>query len=160
MSVNLEDAWNFCYVLPQEPTNVDDVLLVVTNCLQMGWCKSPPFFCAVSETASRDIIMSLLQESSLPSHQFETQMLPSPEDRNPQTDLISLFACNAPSNRLSAAAIFINLTEVFADDFIGATNTNSSLDHLHNFSCAMLTGIHSFFPTLSITGHQGEDPIS
>ena len=77
MSVNLEDAWNFCYVLPQlvEPTNIDDVLLVVPNCLQMGWCESPPFFCAASETTARDIIMSLLQEeSSLPSHQFETLM--------------------------------------------------------------------------------------
>jgi hypothetical protein len=49
LATNNADAWNFCYVLPQfEPVeNVEDTLLVVPNCLQMGWCESPPFlFCA------------------------------------------------------------------------------------------------------------------
>ena len=38
LAVNDDDAWNFCYVLPQfEPTaNIDDTLIVVPNCLQMG----------------------------------------------------------------------------------------------------------------------------
>jgi len=43
MAVNEEDAWNFCYVLPQaEPvTNIEDILIVVPSCLEMGWCESP-----------------------------------------------------------------------------------------------------------------------
>jgi hypothetical protein len=49
--------------------------------------------------------------------------------------------------------------EVFVDDFIGMTN-NASLLHLTQLSRAMFHGIHSIFPPLSITGHDGEDPIS
>ena len=39
------DTWNFCYVLPSltHCTSLDDIEIVVSNCLQMGWCKSPPF---------------------------------------------------------------------------------------------------------------------
>ena len=53
LAVNDKDAWAFCYVLPQftPVTNIEDTLIVVPNCLQMGWCESPPFFCAASETA-------------------------------------------------------------------------------------------------------------
>ena len=78
LAVSDENAWNFCYVLPSfEPVaDIDDTLIVVPNCLQMGWCESPPFFCAASETA-RDVIDSLLQEVNLPAHQFEDQMLDS-----------------------------------------------------------------------------------
>ena len=60
MSVSEEDAWNFCYVLPSinTLTSLDDTEIVVPEALQMGWCKSPPFFCAGTETA-RDIIATL-----------------------------------------------------------------------------------------------------
>ena len=46
-------AWNFAYVLPpdQPATAVE---LVVSTSLQMGWIKSPPYFCTASETA-RDV---------------------------------------------------------------------------------------------------------
>lgn len=76
MSVSEEDMWNFCYVLPllEPPQLLDDIEIVVPNCLQMGWCESPPFFSAASKTA-RDIIMSLLAETTLPEYPFETQML-------------------------------------------------------------------------------------
>ena len=76
MAVNEEDAWNFCYVLPQAEAveNIEDILIVVPNCLQMGWCESPPFFCAASETA-RDVIEALLEEVNLPAHPFEDQMV-------------------------------------------------------------------------------------
>ncbi len=46
------EEWNFAYMLPQEegqPTT-----LVVPTSLQMGWVKSPPYFCAATET-SRNI---------------------------------------------------------------------------------------------------------
>ena len=69
------------------------------------------------------------------------------------------FTTESALDRLTAAASFINITEVFVDDFISATN-NPDPDHLQHFSCAMLHGIHSFFPPPEISGHQGEDPIS
>lgn len=146
MAVNDENAWNFCYVLPSDDHNddIDDILIVVPNCLQMGWCESPPFFCAASETA-RDVIEALLQEVTLPIHPFEDKMLDAARD--------------AAFNRLSAAAAYVNLVEVFVDDFIGATN-NSNIAHLEHFSRAMLFGVHSVFPPPEITGHQGQDPVS
>ena len=149
IAVNDEDAWNFCYVLPSNEAvkDLNDVKLVVPNSLQMGWCESPPFFCAATETA-RDVIETLLLEVTnskhfLPSHDLEHAMLHRSE----------------AVNRLTAAASYVNLIEVFVDDFIGATN-NRNIDHLTNLSRAMLHGIHSIFPPPASTGHVGEDPIS
>ena len=146
MAVNNHDAWNFCYVLPHinPSTKVEDALIVVPNCLQMGWCESPPFFCAASETA-RDVIEALLAETSLPPHAFEDTMMQGNTDD--------------PSARLAGAIQYVNLVEVFVDDFIAATNEISE-DHLRKFSRAMLLGVHSVFPPPAFTGHQGEDPIS
>jgi hypothetical protein len=146
MAVNEEDAWNFCYVLPQAEavTNIEDILIVVPSCLQMGWCESPPFFCAASETA-RDVIEALLEEVNLPAHPFEDQMVKDAKE--------------SAMSRLQAAAAFVNLVEVFVDDFVGATN-NSDRTHLQHFSRAMLYGVHSIFPPPDVTGHHGQDPIS
>ena len=71
MIVSDNDAWNFCYVIPNDDPNatIDDTSIVVPNSLQMGWCESPPFFCAATETA-RDVIQQLLQVQ-LPKHPFE-----------------------------------------------------------------------------------------
>ena len=71
MVVSTEDAWNFCYIIPNEDpdASLDDTRIVVPNALQMGWCESPPFFCTASETA-RDVIASLL-DTDLPPHIFE-----------------------------------------------------------------------------------------
>ena len=142
MNVSEEDAWSFCYVMPtlDPPTSLDDVQIVVPNCLQMGWCESPPFFCAASETA-RDVIATLLAETALPPHELEHHMLDGAE------------------MRLHAATSFSNLVEVFVDDFIAATNQTTK-EHLQHFSRAMLAGVHSIFPPPSITHHQGEDPVS
>jgi len=77
MAVNDDNAWDYCYVLPCIDPNIDidDIKIVVTNSLQMGWCESaPPFFCAASETA-HDVIEFLLQEVTLPEHPFENKML-------------------------------------------------------------------------------------
>eukprot|EP00957_Ditylum_brightwellii_P032451 2459025-Ditylum_brightwellii.AAC.1 len=38
--VHPDDAWNFCYVLPQTlDAPEDNILLVVPTALQMGWCE-------------------------------------------------------------------------------------------------------------------------
>ena len=142
MAVSEADAWNFCYVMPSDDENtpLDDIKIVVPTCLQMGWCESPPFFCAASETA-RDIIMALLSETSLPAHKFEDMMMQEAE------------------TRLQAASHVVNILEVFVDDFIAATNDLTG-EHLRHFSRAMLTGVHSVFPPPRISGHHGEDPVS
>ena len=86
LGVNDSDAWNFCYVLPKDGgyDNIDDTLIVVPNCLQMGWTESPPYFCTASETA-RDVIQEVLLPNmkDLPKHYLEDLMLPDqPLDAN------------------------------------------------------------------------------
>ena len=139
-----DEAWNFCYVMPQQTlsTSIDNTQIVVPNSLQMGWCESPPLFCAVTETA-RDVIESLLQCSNLPQHKFEYQMLERAEN----------------VHRLQAAAQAVNLLEVFVDNFIAATNDTSS-SNLTTFSKAILHDIHSVFLPPEVSTHQGENPIS
>ena len=102
--VNAEDAWNFCYVIPntQATTNLDNTKIVVPNSLQMGWCESPPFFCAASETG-QDVIASLLQ-TNLKKHPFEQKMLPSTFSTLPE----------APTADLTSVATLI---EVYVDDY-------------------------------------------
>ena len=126
LRVSNEDAWNFCYTMPSQTTtdNIDETEIIVPNSLQMGWCESPPLFCAVTETA-RDVIDDLLRQTTLPSHKYEHQMMD-----NAQTGL-----------RLQAAIQTTNLLEVFVDDFIGMTN-NTSTSHLQTFSKAILHGIY------------------
>jgi hypothetical protein len=144
MAVNDRDAWNFCYVLPStsKRNTIDETKIVVPNSLQMGWCESPPFFCAGSETV-RDVIETLLQDKDLPPHKFEADML------------ISATTKMLPKPTTHG----VTLVEVFVDDFIGATNIGN-LKHLLHTSRAMLHGFHSIFPPPDITNHNGEDPIS
>ena len=142
LAVNDIDAWNFCYVLPALTVlvDLDETEIVVPNSLQMGWCESPPLFCAASETA-RDIIQTLLN-SNLPSHPFED---------------IMLRACS--TERIPPPLRPHTIIEVYVDDFIAGSNVIDRL-HLQHVSRAMLHGIHAIFPPPSVTKHCGEDPIS
>ena len=145
MMVSEQDAWNFCYVLPSlDPDQpLDQIEIVVPSSLQMGWCESPPYFCAATETA-RDVIDNLLSSDiELPHHRFLPKMLE-------QGDRL---------HRLEAAAFTTNLLEVFVDDFCAMTN-NLSKENLTKFSKAIIHGIHSVFPPPEVTSHPGEDPIS
>ena len=145
VAVSDDAAWNFCYAMPQteeNDTNLDNINIVVPNSLQMGWCESPPFFCAVTETA-RDVMEQLLTQTNLPPHKFEHIMLSNTEAHT----------------RLTAAAACVNLLEVFVDDFMAVTNDRNT-SHLEHFSRAMLHGVHSVFPPPEISKHKGEDPIS
>jgi hypothetical protein len=49
--------------------------------------------------------------------------------------------------------------EVYVNDFIQAAQTTDP-DRLLHMSHAILHGIHSVFPPPSVTGHDGEDPVS
>ena len=149
VKVNDADAWHFCYVLPTlTPTDsLDDVEIVIPNSLQMGWCESPPFFCAVTETA-RDIITSIVKRP-LPPHPFETKMLPPTSPDEPTRTLL-------PSE---ISQEICTLIEVYVDDFVGMTNSQQRA-YLRQLSRAMLHGIHSLFPPPAVTGHCGADPVS
>ena len=100
-------------------------------------------FCDVSETA-HDVIASILQELHLPPQTFKDKM-------------------QGPTNAstygwLNTATTSVNLTEVFVDDSISATN-NTNWEHLTHLSCAMLHGINYISPPTEVSGNQGEDPI-
>jgi len=144
MAVGNEDAWNFCYVLLSENDNIDmdEIEIVIPNAVQMGWCESPPFFCAASETA-RDTIQALLEMDCLPEHIFEGKMMDSTH-----------FA-----EGITLDDGTITVIEVFIDDFIRMTNGNTEA-HLRYVSRAMLHGVHSIFPPPDASGHDGEDPIA
>eukprot|EP00957_Ditylum_brightwellii_P187042 14244709-Ditylum_brightwellii.AAC.1 len=45
MTVNDDDTWNFCCVLPtlKDMIYLDDIEIVIPNSLQMEWCKSLSF---------------------------------------------------------------------------------------------------------------------
>ena len=139
--------WNFAYVLPPAPGQAaDDVELVVPSALQMGWCESPAFFCAASETA-RDVAEDRCREpvGSLPAHSLEAFMLPPqrwPEGQGPerQGDL---------HRRL----------EVYVDDFCALAQT-TNVRELRHISRALLHSIHEVFPPPAISGRGEDDSIS
>ena len=146
MVVHQQDAWNFCYTIPPATKNtpLDDLEIVIPDSLQMGWCESPPLFCAATETA-RDVIQFLI-ENNLPEmtpHAMEKQMMQNNK----------LHIHTKPTK--SATTI----TEVYVDDFCAGTN-NLEYKHLLQLSRAILHGIHSIFPPTAITNHNGGDPIS
>ena len=145
MVVPEDDEWNFAYVLPKaspdEPTQ-----LVIPSSLQMGWCDSPAYFCAASETA-RDVAETLAAqpEGSLDEHPLEGMML-RPQDW-PELEIEQ------------TSEKFTKLLEVYIDDFIQLAQTTDP-HKLRHLSRAVLHGIHSVFPPTQVTGHAGEDPVS
>ena len=163
--VNGSDAWNFAYVLPpltNKHVEIDDTDLVIPTSLQMGWCESPPFFCASSETA-RDVIQSLLTgDSTLPHHPLEALML-SEITQVLKPDVDGHLSGGKQRHTASAAHLpnttSVDLIEVFVDDFIAATNAQN-LPHVRHISRAMLHGVHTIYPPPQITKHTGADPIA
>ena len=97
--------------------NIEEIEVVVPNYLQMGWCESPPFLCAASDTA-RDIIDTLLHEVNLPHHSFEEQMI-AYQTKNQRI-------------RLKSSVTYKSLVEVFVYEFIAGTS-NPPLSHLTHF---------------------------
>ena len=145
MAINHNEAWNFCYVIPSLTPlkSIDDIELVVPNSLQMGWCKSPHFFCFTTETA-RDIISQLCEAMALPAHAFKNIMLQD---------------CDELPDQVQQIQKLLTIIEIFVDDFIAASN-HLSKDHLRHVSRAMQHGIHLIFPPPEKTIHFRFDPIS
>lgn len=147
IKVSNDDAWNFCYALPVEkPTaSLDNIEIVVPNSLQMGWCESPPFFCASTETA-RDVMSTIFARDDLPYHEMENIML-------------SILHPILDHSITQEAVVATKLLEVFVDDFVGMANA-TNLPHFRQLSRAMLHGVHSIFTPPHISNHDGGDPIS
>ena len=145
MVVPEEAEWNFAYVLPKMHPD-EPVQLVIPSSLQMGWCDSPAYFCAASETA-RDVAEKLTTTpvGSLDQHPLEHYLVPP--DKWPEQEIEQ------------HAAKFTHLLEVYIDDFIQLAQTQDPTQLTH-LSRALLHAIHAVFPPPAITGHAGEDPIS
>jgi len=67
-----DDCYNFAYVLPQKPG--EPTRIVVPSAVQMGWVESPPYFCAVTETARDLTEFHIRNNTELPADPIETQM--------------------------------------------------------------------------------------
>jgi hypothetical protein len=155
MCVPQADELQFCYVLPQLPTDDpnSDIMIVVPAALQMGWTSSPAFFCAATETG-RDIADFLRTQPTLPPHPLEHHMV-DPIDPK----LLHLPIVHDQLTTSAGAAAFQSLFEVYVDDYC-ALLQSSDPDIIRHHSRALLHAIHQVFPPPSATGHAGEEPIS
>lgn len=135
------EEWNFAYVLPPRPGMPTQ--LVIPTSLQMGWIKSPPYFCAASETA-RDVAEQYMQLplGSLHPHKF----LPLTELVNDINDL--------PQSGADTDDCHFML-EVYMDDYIGLV-IPTSREQLQHYANSIMYGIHDIFPPSA----DAEDPIS
>jgi hypothetical protein len=130
------------YVLPQEEGK--PVKIVVQTLLQMGWVKSPPYFCTAMETlwavATEYIKMPT---NFLESHKFEKYVVGAPKyDALPkmQQDMQG----------------FLYMVKVYVDDFMSLVIPVSQ-DQLQHVTNTEMHGIHDIFPPDAI---DCKDPIS
>ena len=135
------EEYNFCYVLPQLHPDAP-IQIVVPSSLQMGWKYSPPYFCAVTETA-RDVAEELANQPELAAHPFENITMSA-------DDALKLHQLQHPqhwnTDDLHHHMQELNkLLEVFVDDFCGAIQSTDPAVLLHH-SRALLHAIHSVFP--------------
>jgi len=136
-----DDCYNFAYVLPQGPG--EPTRIVVPSAVQMGWVESPPYFCAVTETA-RDLTEFHLQHNTaLPADPIEKQMDVQHVPFRARAD--------TPSRCL----------QVYVDDFCLAATQSKDGKHIPTISRAGIHSIHAVFPPPDVTGHaNGKPPLS
>ena len=136
------EEWNFVYVLPQEEGK--PTMLVVPTSLQMGWVKSPPYFCSATETV-RDIITEYTKHpvGTLPRHKFEKYTTGN-------VDYVQLL------DQDTANSSFAYMVEVYVDDFMSLVIPVSK-DQLRHVATAVMRVIHDVFPP---DCDDGNDPIS
>jgi hypothetical protein len=119
--------------------------LIVPTSLQIGCFKSPPYFCAASETA-RDIAIDYgnTQIGSLQEHKFTHYTRGDKE------------ASRLPPMSESATQPLRYGLEVYANDFMSIVipTSKAQLDHI---VMAIMTGIHDVFPSNIVNS---DNPIS
>jgi hypothetical protein len=118
----------------------------------MGWSKSPPFFCAATETA-RDIINEKIRNNViLPEQPMENIMMAinwTAVDKVP----------NQPAVTECDQCKFLSLIEVYIDNFIGVIQSTNKA-HLLQFSRRILDGITKVFPPPILSGSKMVHPVS
>jgi hypothetical protein len=108
---------------------------VVPLAVQMGWVKSPPLFCMVTEYA-RDLTQHLVDTNAeLPPHPFESEMQIQHMPR--QARIVTLS----------------KLLQVYVDDFCYAATESKDEDYIPQIRQAAINGIHLYFPQPEVTGH-------
>ena len=117
---------------------------MVTTSLQMGWIKSSPYFCTVSETG-RDVAEKYTDApvGSLAEHKFVEL-----------TELNSEFA--ELKKKDTSNEPFNYMLEVYMDDYIVLAIPNIQ-DQLHHVANTIIRGIHDVFPP---DKYDKEDAIS
>jgi hypothetical protein len=142
MIVEAESTANFAYVLPGPPD--EPTKIVLPSALQMGWCESPGYFCAATES-TRDMAQHWIDSNeNLPNHGFEDFVKPT---ENPR--------------RQTSPGPDYQLTAVYVDDFLMAAVQSREGDLLEKAGRATLHAIHSVFPPPRPTDPPGtKDPIS
>jgi hypothetical protein len=135
------EEWNFAYVLPQ--LEGEPIKLVVPTSLQMGWVKSPPYFCAATETA-RDVTTEYIKQpvGTLQPHKFDKYVVGDPE-------FDALLESGDTANG------FLYTVEVYVDDFMSLV-IPISRKQLRHVATAVMTGIHDVFPP---DNDDSNDPI-
>jgi hypothetical protein len=128
--------------LPQPPGEPEKN--VVPLSLQMGWVKSPPYFCAATET-SRNIATTYckMRIGTLPSHKFDE--LVSTDDA-----VGELPDTPATNKHLQY------LIEVYVNNFMVIVILTTPQDVTH-VGQAVMHGIHDIFPA---DDNDANDPIS
>jgi hypothetical protein len=111
------------------------ITLVVPTSLQMGWVKSPPYFCAASET-TRDIATEYCETpvGSLAMHKFVHHIT--------GIDVFQALPANTPDGRANG---FLYALEVYIDDFVSIIIPTSHEQLIH-VAMAIMSGIHNVFP--------------
>ena len=122
------DKWNFAYVLPgvtSQPTR-----LVIPYALQMGWTKSPGYFCAATETG-RVILQALIDAKvQLPPHQF---------------DVIMTLASQARRQALSWPSRPWQMSAAYVDDYTFAAVESPDGTTLDRVGRTALLTVHGLF---------------
>jgi hypothetical protein len=125
------EEWNFAYVLPQEEDK--PIMLVVLTSLQMGWVKSPPYFCTATEMLH--YISTEYTETAvnlLPHHKFEKYVVGATK------------YANLLESELNAQG-FWYMVKVYVGNFMSLV-ISVSQEQLRHVANAILHGINNVFP--------------
>ena len=119
------------FVLPQEEGQPPK--LVIPTSPQMGWIKSPPYFCAASNTA-RNVAEDYVET---PIGSIDNHKCVHHAAQGKDFDLLP--ATSTSEKRLNY------MVEVYVDDFISLA-TPTSREQLVHVANAVMSGIHDVFP--------------
>jgi len=121
IGLNPSSAPGLAVVLPSSPG--EEPLVAIPLSLPMGWVESPPFFCAVTETAA-DLANRRVQRPTAPPHRLERFADTTPArliaDVPTITPHDAPFAPPPPHRTLQPFAKPLGVVDVYVDDFLAA----------------------------------------